>query len=434
MLLIISLVAACSSSTPDSKPSSSDSGVKASAAPENVELTWWVDAREDVQTAYTEIKAAFEKANPNVKINMVKTPDDKINERISIAVNTNQLPDIQQGGYFWPLTYASKDLLVPLDDIIDKDDFEANTLNAMSVNKKVYMFPNSMTAGAMLVNRDIFKEKNALDLIPTNMGTWTYDQFLKAAKAVNDPAKQIYGFGTYAGDIGGDQGHNMFLWGFGAKTWSDDNTKAVLNSKEGVEGLDFLLKMIDEGVVPPGAAGLKAGAVINEMFVQGKIGMTFGSVGNVAAFNKAFSDGSAKKFDFDLVPYPSKDGKTSNTVFFGYGTWVWNTKNNTKIKWSKEFVKFMNNKENSEKMAKAPSVLATRKSLAKNYEENSYQGKTIKLFKYAGNIGAAIPGYAETRSALFPELQAAFTKKKTSQQALDDWVKKANEIIAANSK
>ncbi|MDF2647907.1 MAG: extracellular solute-binding protein, partial [Paenibacillus sp.] len=355
--------------------------------------------------------------------------------RISIAINTNALPDVQQGSIGWPLTYAKKNLLLPLDDVIDKQDFEQGPLNSLSVDKKLYIVPNSITAPGMLVNRDLFKAKNALDLLPQNMKTWSYDQFVQAVKKVNEPDKGIYGFGIYAGDIGGDQGHHMFLWGFGAKTWSEDKTKAILNSPEGVEGLEYLVKIINnEGITPPGVAGLKAGPVINEMFLQGKIGMTFGSLGNISAFDKAFNDGTAKKFEYDLVPYPSKDGKTSNSILFGYGTWAWNTKNEAKMKWSKELIKFINSKDSMTKMASVPSVIVTRKSLNTNYKADSIQGKTIQLAQYAGDIGLAIPGYAETRNAFFPELQAAILKKKTAKQALDDWATKANSIIEQNSK
>lgn len=97
-VLLASMLAACGGKS-DSKSQSGTSpsgGVPSSAPKENVELTWCVDAREDLQTIYEGYKADFEKANPNVKINIVKTPDDKINERISIAVNTNQMPDVQE--------------------------------------------------------------------------------------------------------------------------------------------------------------------------------------------------------------------------------------------------------------------------------------------------------------------------------------------------
>ncbi|WP_217596009.1 ABC transporter substrate-binding protein [Cohnella sp. GbtcB17] len=434
LVLSIGFIAGCGNGGNNERPAEGSATASGSASGQKVELTWWVDAREDLQSAYASIKSDYETAHPGTTIKLVKTPDDKIAERISIAINTAELPDVQQGAIGWPLTYAKKGLLVPLEEAIDKEDFETGVLDSLSVDGHLYIIPNSITAPGMMVNLDLFEAKGATDLLPKNMATWTYDQFKEAAKAVNDPAAGIYGFGTYAGDTGGDQSHHLFLWGFGASTWSDDKTKAVLNSPEGVEGLDYLTSLIDEGLTPPGVPGLKAGAVINEMFLQGKIGMTFGSLANFGAFDKAFAEGSAKKFNYDIVPYPSKDGKSSNSLLLGYGTWVWNTKDEAKMSAAKDFATFANSKESMAKMAEAASVIATRKSMASSYAEDSPQGKTIKLSAYAKDIGLSIPGYAETRNAFFPELQAAFTKHKTAQQALDDWVAKANEIIASNAK
>ncbi|QHT59663.1 sugar ABC transporter substrate-binding protein [Paenibacillus lycopersici] len=402
---------------------------------EKVELKWWVKQDEEaIGGWYDKVIAGFQKDNPNVTIKKEVVPSDNINEKISIAANTNQLPDIEQGSFFWPLSYASKDLLVPLDDAIDKDDFDSAVLDAVSVNGKTYISPNSVATIGLIVNKDMFKAKGALDLLPKNMSFWTTDQFMKAAKAVTDPAKGQYGYAMYAADTGGDQAHHAMLWGFGAKTFSDDNKTATLNSPEGVEGLQFLVSLFDAKVVPPGAAGLKATEVINKMFPAGQIGMTMGNVGHLGIFEQAFKEGNGTKFDMDLVPFPSKDGKSTNTALFGDGMWVWNTGNRTKMDWAKKFVAYANSKESVEDFAKLPSVISPRKSLAHLYAEDSFQGKSIKLLPYVGNIGLGVPGYPETRAAFFPALQAAFTKVKTPKQALDDWTAKANEIIARNAK
>ncbi|WP_282936038.1 sugar ABC transporter substrate-binding protein [Paenibacillus sp. RC67] len=431
-VLTAGLLAGCSGNT--NAPAKGAAESSSSSAPK-VELTWWVVQDEDAQGKfYDEMIDAFQKQNPNVKIKREIIPTDKINEKLSIAANTGQLPDLQQGSIFWPLSYAYKDLLVPLDDLIDKQDFDDAILKSVSVNNKVYIYPNNTVAIGLVVNKDLFKEKGALDLLPKNMEPWTMDQFMKAAKAVTDPSKGTYGYAMYAADVLGDQGHHAMLWGFGGKSFSDDNKKAILNSPEGIEGLKFYVNLVDEKVVPPGAAGLKATEVINNMFPQGKIGMTMGNIGHIGAFEKSFTDGTNKRFDMDLIPYPTKDGKGTNSVLFGYGTWVWKTKNTQNIEWAKKFTQFINNKENMAKFAQIPSVVPTRKSLAANYKDDSFQAKTIKLFKYAGNIGVSVPGYAETRSAFYPELQAALTKAKTPEQALNDWVKKANDIIERSSK
>lgn len=426
LALIVALIAGCGNQSGGNATPSNSAGASSNA--ENVELTWWVDARDDVQAAYEKIKADFESLHPNVKINLVKTSDDKIVERISIAANTGEFPDIQQGSFFWPLAYAYKNMLVPIDDVVDKDDFSPEMLSQLSVQDNLYVYPNSSVVIGLLVNKTLFENKGAADLLPTDMSPWSFEQFEAAAKAVTDPSSQTYGYGMFAGDYAGDQQHHAMLWGFGAETWSEDG-EAVLNSPEGIEGLTFLTKLVDDGVIPPGSASIKAVDMLNNNFIQGNLGMIFGNVGHVAAINTAFENGSAEQFEVDLVPFPSKDGNSSNTVLFGYGMWLWDTKDETKLKWSKEFVKFANNPENSKLMAEAPSVLAARDSLASSYEQGSLQEKTTRLFQYIGNVGFQLPGYQETRNAFYPEIQAALIKAKTPEQALNDWVKKANDIV-----
>lgn len=433
LLMLIALAFAtvgCMSSKDRSETSTqqaSQTNKQSSDSGDTMQLTWWLqDGRDDVNAILEEIKNDFENANPNVKINVVKTPDKDIFERLSIAANTKQFPDIQQGSFFWPLSYAYKGLILPMDDIIDKDDFEAGLLDNVSVNGKAYIYPNGALPIGLNVNLDLFASKNALHLLPKNMEPWTTEQFLKAAKAVTDSSKQTYGYSLYAGDQNGDQAHHVMIWAFGAKSF--EGKKAVLNSPQGIEGLEFLVKLIDEGVVPPGAAGLKTNDVRNDLYNTGRMGMTFGNLGHMLATETAFKSG-LKPFKQDLIPFPTKDGKTSNTVLFGFGTWVWNTEDEKKIEMSKKFVQFLNSKENMAKLTKAPSNLITRKSLMSNYPEGSLQSKSFKLMQNAGDVGAKVPGYLATRSAFFPELQAAFTKQKTPKQTLDDWVQKANKII-----
>lgn len=427
LVALAMLVAGCSTGKDTGPASNSPSPTGTSSKGEPVQLTWWLqDGRNDVNEILEGIKADFEKANPNVKINVVKTPDKDMAERMSIAVNTKQLPDIQQGAFQWPLGYAYKNLVVPIDDIIDKADFEPSLLDNVTVNGKAYIYPNGAVPIGLLVNVDLFEAKNALDLLPKNMEPWSIEQFVKAVKAVTDPAKQTYGFNLFAGDTGGDQANHVMMWAFGAKSF--EGKKAVLNSPQGVEGLQFMVSLIDQGLVPPGAAGLKATDTRNALYNTGKLGMTYGNLGNVLAVETAFKSG-LKPFKQDLIPFPTKDGKSTNTVVFGYGTWVWNTNDAKKIEMSKKFVQFINSKENMAKLTQATASLITRKSLMSSYPEGSFLSKSFKLMQNSGDVGAKLSVYQETRNAFYPEMQAAFTKKKTPKQALDDWTQKVNKMI-----
>lgn len=440
VLLLVGVVTGCGDSNNDGKAaeSASPSASGAHSTPsqeEAVELIWWVVPDEPLQPVFDEYVSGFNALHPNVKIKKEIVPFDKIDERISIAANTKSLPDIQTGSPNWVMTYALKGFVQPLDDILDKADFDEALLNVHSVDGKLYLLPYSSNAIGLAVNRTMFKEAGAEELLPKSIDEpWTMEQFKKAASAVTDPGKQRYGYGLYAADTAGDQGTHAMLWGFGAKSFSDDNKQAVLNSPEGVEGLKFLLQLSEEGLTPPGVAGLKGGEVIGTMFPKGQIGMVMANAGSIATMEKQFAEGTYPKFDIDLVQYPTKDGVGSNTVLFPNAYWAWNTANDSKMKWAKEFVKFIGSKENMEKIAKAEGIIPTRKSLQSLIDPASIEGKAAKLFQYAGNIGIGVPGYAQTRAAFFPEIQAALLKKKTPEQALKDWTKKANDIIAQNSK
>ena len=58
--------------------------------------------------------------------------------------------------------------------------------------------------------------------------------------------------------------------------------------------------------------------------------------------------------------------------------------------------------------------------------------KAYNLFKYAGNYGIGVPGYAEIRPLLVANLQAAFNHELSAAEALADFENQANEVIKSN--
>lgn len=438
IVLMISLLSGCGggSQTADQNAAQKTETEVKSGTEIKTELTFWVLSTdtEGVLNEYDRLVNDFSAKNPNITIRKELVPSDKINEKISIAVNTNAMPDLQNGSAQWVLSYAQRNKLVPLDDLIEKTDYDEALLNSLSVSGKLYVIPHTNNAIGLAVNRTAFKEANANDLLPKDSTeTWSFDDFKKAAKAVTDPAKNRYGFGLYCGDTGGDQMFHAMLWGFGAKSYSDDNMQSVLNSPEAAEGLKFLISLQDEGLVPPGAVALKGNDVISKMFPAGQVCMVMANSGHMGQFRQTFKDGTNKEFELDLVAFPTKDGKSSNSVSFTSGYFIWNTENQDKINASEEFIKFATDKENMTKMAEQTGVISPLKSLADKYKPDTDDGKVIPLFKYAGNVGIGVPGYSEIRPVLIQELQAAFTKAKTPEKVLEDFQNKANDIIKQQS-
>jgi multiple sugar transport system substrate-binding protein len=370
----------------------------------------------------------FKKICPNVTIKYEVLPYNGGPEKINVSLTGGNPPDILIDGDVRQLSYANRGVLVPLNDILEgEDDINQAVIDKLTVGGKKYLYPLHTIPMGLAVNLDLFRKADALDLLPQNEdGTWTYDEFKEALRAVCK-LDGVYGYGLFSGNEQGDATTFSLIWGAGATTLDKGRTKCLLNSPEGVEGLEFLVSLIDEGLVPPGAGSFKGSDII-EMFVQQQIAICFASPGTFTSFQKSFDEG-LEEFEMDFVMHPNKEGASPKTVTYENAICAFDTKDENRIKWSKELIKFLGNSENS-KRSKVSRGIPVRKSL-----ENMYQGedpilnKATKFVKYSGDYGMDMKGIDELRSVFYPEMQAAFTKKKTPKQALDDFAAKVDEII-----
>lgn len=423
---------------PSNSQSESQSTSQSSVNADPVNLIAWLQntGGSDYTKALSDSMTKFTAANPDIKIRFEIVATDGINSKISVAAATNTLPDMQDGSPLWFMQYAYLNKLVALDGLFDKAEYDPGLLTAsFSANGKVYVLPFGAAAPALWFNKTMFEKAGALDLIPKDIKTtWTIDQFKKAAKAVTDPAKKQYGFGLYAGDQDGDQTRHFMLWAFGASSFNADDTQCILNSAEGAEGMQFLVDLVTEALVPPGCAGL-TGAQMNTMIMNGQIGMFKANTGDISYYKKGIKDGKLTDYEMVMRLFPSKDGKTSETCIQGGGYCLWNTGDDVRIAASKKYLQDFMKPENLKpfvEIEKKAGSIYPGKSMRSVYDPATPEGQVFDLYQYAKDIGVAVPGYAEIRAAYFPEVQAALTKAKTPKQALDDFVKKANEIIAAN--
>lgn len=370
----------------------------------------------------------FMKQNPNIKIETEFLPNNGGPEKIQVAVAGNEAPDMLFDMNGRLLTFASQGRMVPLDDIItpeQKQDIDEKVWQQAMVSGKTYMFPSSSVNVGYMVNRSLFKEAGAENLLPQGPDkTWTFDQFKEALKAVTKDG--IYGTAFYAGNEQADAFTFAWLWGLGAETFNEDFSKVILNSPEAAQALQIMLDISKEGLSMPGDATRDAGSAL-ELFNQKKIAVTIGGVDNVNVVKKGINDGSIKEpFDVDLVMIP---GDIPKSIAYVFGLSIFDNGDADKIAAAKKFVQFWSNQENLKKQG--GFYTTSSKSVAADL----YKDDPIALYatnvlsKYAGRYGAQVVGFPEIRAAFFPELQAAFVKGKTPQQALDDFTSKANEIL-----
>jgi multiple sugar transport system substrate-binding protein len=181
-------------------------------------------------------------------------------------------------------------------------------------------------------NKTLFKAKGLQT--PTELyqqGKWNYDEFLKAAKALTDPSKGIYGanFVRNGWNNWPDALQSIF-YAYGANFLSADGTKFELNSKEGEQALQLYSDMIFKDKVHP-----KPGD--QTTFETGKIAM------QKELFSYMGKAKSIKDFEWDIAPLPAGPNGPGTTM--GYAGVVV-MKDTAHPKEAAEFQKFITSPEN----------------------------------------------------------------------------------------
>ena len=355
-------------------------------------------------------------------------------EKVAIALQTNNIPNVFEGSVANIFEYAQRGLMLPLDDYVDAtftDDYYENIWEQVQYAGKHYYFPWGVTPQVMMVNRTLFEQAGVADAIPTDGDrTWTFDEYYAAVKTVTDKLDDVYGTGIFANTATGDSFALNWLWSAGATTFDPQTYKVTLNSPEGLAGLIFLKQMIDSKVASPGAAGLSYNDVAT-LFNQEKVATMAVATSGYARVIKAQQDGDIPKFDIDLVSMPSADGKPPATFVHPIAIAVFNNEDEYTLKWSVEFAKFLAGEENAGAV-KAALAYSARKSVGDLYSDSGDDNLIFanQIIKYAVDGGVAVPGFNRQRVMYGNKLQKYFFGEITAEQMLAEFEQEADAIVA----
>ncbi len=424
-----------------SQPGSSSS---VSSEPEEAELLLWAtpmikgfDGSGENYEDWSQTQAdRFTDENPNITFKVEIIPWEQLQEKTNVAISANATPDVMEDSCVRAMGYAARGKTVALDDVLADvlSDMDPGVLKGCQLKGKTYVGLVATSPDCMAVNTTIFKEAGALDLLPKDKDrTWTYDEFITALQAVNNPSKQLYGTAFYAGSASGIEDMLAFIWGSGTVTYNTDGTEFIMNDENAVKGLDFMKKLIDLNLVAPGAATYTANNMYDLFFKRQIAVIPAGGYYNITQV-KAMKESGEITGDFDimLVTFPHAQGKNPVIPIYTEGWFAFDTGDAATIKWSKEFIKFaLNQKDALENYSKASGQFAARTSIPL-YGDNAdmqYFGSLVTKFGYGK--GDNCLKFSEIRSMIFPALQAVFTGTKTSKQTLDDLAASANAALTA---
>jgi multiple sugar transport system substrate-binding protein len=240
------------------------------------------------------IKAAFEKANPDVTVQIETTPYDDYFTKLQTAVAGGTAGDAFELNYENFVTYASNGSLAELKDV-DGSKYKPSLLEAFGADGKQYGLPESFSNVVLFYNKDLFKAAGVAE--PTAEWTWKDEQ--AAAAKLTDKSKKVWGdyqpisffeFYKALGQSGGE-----FL--------SADKKTATFNSDAGRAAAEFLVSKAGK-TMPTEADGAGTPDFDSKLFKSGKLAMWHTGIW-------MFSGMADAKFDWDVAVEPGNTTKAS---------------------------------------------------------------------------------------------------------------------------
>ncbi len=412
------------------------SGKEDKTTDEQTEITWWAFPNfqpldGEVGKYEGQIIEAFEEQNPDVKVNLEMITFEGGPEKLNVAIATDTAPDMIYDAPGRIIDWGKKGLLADLNDMFPqevKDDIEDALLKQSMVGDDVYMYPFNTGPFMMAVNKTIFEDIDAVDLLPLDREdrTWTIEEYEKALEAVKEKAPDIIPSGFYAKSVAGDQGTRGYITNLGKSRFlTDDYSEVAINSEEGIKGLEWVVEANKKGLVAPGSASMDAGDH-NDLFLQGK--MAF-AINYSAVLKTLFAPDKTEDFEDVLLPYPTPDGSDPELEPFLGGFAVFNNDDGARVEASKKLIDFIaNDPEWGEKNLIQTGGLSARNSITGLYDDPEYEYSELAR-KFITDPPTIADGYDKIRTFWFPALQKAILEAETPEDALNEFAEEANKAI-----
>jgi multiple sugar transport system substrate-binding protein len=288
LIAILALVlAACAQPTPTAKPEEEEEPTQGATpvAEEKVTITVW-DFGGEMSWMDTIAIPAFQGRFPNVEIKHVGVPEEELGTKLETAIAAREVPDLV---LFPPPRVIAAGHVLPLDeymqrDGISRDDyctlFHASNLFAGGniYNDKVVSLPIDTNIWAMMYNKDLFAQAGLPEVGPDDV--IDFDTWLTYARAINKPAE------TLEERVWGS---NLFfpIWNSMNNYMSDpyvlgDDGRTCVGNADTDDWMhfwDIQVTAYNEDLTTWSAGALLVD-VEEDMFLQGKLGMTECALGD----------------------------------------------------------------------------------------------------------------------------------------------------------
>jgi multiple sugar transport system substrate-binding protein len=271
-------------------------------------LTFFFAANPEEADARLRVVDAFRRRHPDIKVRTLLSGPDAL-QHVSIYCAGGKCPDVLMA---WEFTYsglAERGVLLDLNTMLAHDKMFATELKADSVpslyetftyNGGQYAFPEQWSGNYLFYNKTLFAEAGVHPPPGRWNETWSFDEFLDAAKALTKR----------------DRSDRVTQWGF-VDTWAPYYSALLFGMNNGVpwsnprmnpthlnfddaafiEGIQFYADLANRHGVAPTASEAQSMAT-TDLFTSGHAAMALGGHWRYQTLDRA------KDLDFDIAVLP----------------------------------------------------------------------------------------------------------------------------------
>lgn len=370
-------------------------------------------ANEDM---WSELAAGFNAENPDVKIDVQVLPWADRNTKLTTALAAGAGPDVGYLNADFVPQHAGDGNLEPVEDVIanDADDFLDNSKNNLSLDGTLYAVPALSTVTTAVYNTPLLEEAGVTDY----PATW--DDLLAIGPMVKETGKFLT---SYAGSLESSLNLSYFplLWQAGGEVLNEDGSAAAFNSAEGLDALNFIVTLFNEGYVDldEGITNPSAGTGV---VMEGRAAVVMvGEAGAASQWQNTWGGPDAVQVGAPLARKIS----TSYGTTAGWGIF----KGSENLDAAKAWVQYITSPEPMATILTSGGYMSPRASQVDLYADNPL------VSAFASNL-PAMHGDVRHRdsraiiSAMGPYVQAAFLGEMSPEDALAAAEEDVNRLIS----
>lgn len=343
-----------------------------------------------------------------IKVKVSFIPKDSFNTKLNSALANGKGPDVSYLDQPRMAEFGSDGTLVDLSDkissseTISEENFFSSAYDTCVLDGKAYGVPLTITTSVLLYNKSLVNENN----LPKD-----WDDMLKIAKEVAaNPTKAAFagiGTGGYASWY-----FQAFLCSAGGNFTNEDLTQLTFNDANGVAACQFLVDMYSYS---PEEIRNSTSA-----FGNGNVAFSLGGGSDIDSLQTNFPD-----LDFGAMLIPAKEeGGTSYSNIGGENLVVYSA--SKKQDEAFQFIEYLSQSENSEKVSQYTGNFSAIKSLA----ETDNPLKAIVLEQL--NTAVARPqlnGWLEVNDNYLASALEKILNGDDIQKNLDDAAETAKSVL-----